>query len=131
MSAAVREAHATDEPPGAEEPRRWRWTRDDYYRMAEVGLLPPDARVELIDGEVLYMSPQRTPHFNAVSRGQRVLSRVFGEGYWARAQGPLSLNLEMEPEPDLAVVPGTEDDYEEAHPNTAVLVVEVSDTTLR
>jgi Uma2 family endonuclease len=99
--------------------------------MAEVGLLPPDARVELIDGDILYMSPQKTPHFNAVSRGHRVLSLLFGEGYWVRSQGPLSLALEVEPEPDLAVVPGSEDDYEDSHPSTAVLIAEVSDTTLR
>ena len=50
MSAVVPKPLPPEQPTGAEEPRRWRWTQADYYRMAEVGLLPPDARVELIDG---------------------------------------------------------------------------------
>jgi Uma2 family endonuclease len=110
------------------EPRPRRWTREEYHRMVELGLFH-DQRIELIDGEILEMSPQEAAHFATIARLQKVLAEAFGAGYWVRAQGPLVLANHSEPEPDIAVVEGTIDDYSD-HPRTALLVVEVSHTTL-
>lgn len=106
-----------------------RWTREEYERMAAKGFFAPDARVELIDGIVYDMTPQNGPHASAVHRGLKVLERAFPDHY-IRVQSPLALTEDGEPEPDLAVVPGTIDDYDESHPSTALLVVEVADHSL-
>jgi Uma2 family endonuclease len=114
--------------------RRRRWTRDEYYRAAEVGVFRPDERLELLDGEILEkLSPQNPPHATALIKGARVLDDAFGRGHCTRQQLPLALNDESEPEPDLLVVPGTPDDYVDEHPGPADarLLVEIADTTLR
>ncbi|WP_161542414.1 Uma2 family endonuclease [Rhodothermus marinus] len=110
----------------------YRWTREAFEKLAEVGLIDPDARLELIDGEILQkMSPQSARHFTAVLKTEEALRTIFGPGYVVRVQGPLALGPYSEPEPDVAVVEGTIDDYVEAHPSTAVLVVEVADASLQ
>ncbi len=110
-------------------PLRLRVTRDMYHRMAELGLFE-GKRVELIEGEVIEMSPVSPRHFASGDSIQRLFNRLFGEGYWVRFQGPLALG-ESEPEPDIAVVSGSPEDYQEEHPRSAVLVVEISDATLQ
>jgi Uma2 family endonuclease len=110
--------------------RTHRWTRREYERMGEAGILAPDARTELIDGEVIEVSPQSSYHAATVSFAQEALRRAFGDGYTVRVQLPLALGEASEPEPDLAVAPGTPRDYVEAHPANAALVVEVADTSL-
>jgi Uma2 family endonuclease len=107
-----------------------RWTRQEYDRMAQAGILSPDDRVQLIAGEIVTMTPQNSPHAAAIGKTQRVLERLFGPDVWIRVQMPLIVDPDSEPEPDLAVVPGAPDDYRDAHPRTALLVIEVSDTTL-
>jgi len=107
-----------------------RWTLEEYYRMAETGVLARDERVELIEGEILKMSPQGSPHLTAIHRTLKALFKAFGFEAYVRVQGPLVLGPFSEPEPDLALVPGSELDYSEAHPSTALLVVEVSETTI-
>jgi Uma2 family endonuclease len=109
----------------------WRWTVDDYERMGELGLLGPEERVELIDGEVLEMSPQKSLHTGGVDKAARVFERAFGEGYYVRRQSPLTPAPTDAPEPDVAVVKGDIDDYLAGHPAEALLVLEVSDTSLR
>lgn len=111
-------------------PSPYRWTREAYYRLGEVGLLPPDARVELIEGEILEMAPQGPAHSTSTSTAQEALRAAFGPGFYVRSQMPLSLGLASDPEPDLAVVPGAPWDYLDGHPSTALLVVEVSEATL-
>ena len=106
------------------------WTREEYYKMAEAGILGPGERVELIEGEIIAMTPQDTPHAVAGSLVDEVLRTAFGTGFHVRSQRPLSLGLESEPEPDAAVVRGAARDFLKAHPTTAVLVVEISHTTL-
>lgn len=96
-------------------PKR-RWTRDEYYRMAETGILRPDDRVELIDGEILSMAPQKSPHATAVALALQALQDALGDGLYVRAQVPLTLDETNEPEPDLAVVPGSPRDYRDHHP---------------
>jgi len=98
--------------------------------MAESGILGPDDRVELIDGEILTMAPQKSPHATAVQLAQEALRAAFGDGFNVRPQLPLALAEMSEPEPDLAVVPGAPRDYRDSHPTTALLVVEVAETSL-
>jgi Uma2 family endonuclease len=107
-----------------------RWTRAEYERMAEAGLLREGRRTELVNG-VLYDLTQQTPlHAAGVSLGARALRRVFGAGFEIRVRMPLTLDPDSMPEPDLAVVRGTARDYLDAHPTTALLVVEVAHTSL-
>ena len=110
-------------------PKTIRWTREDYYKMAEAGLFE-GRRVELIRGEIFEMTPQLSPHAAAVRIADYTLRPVFGHGYVISIQLPLSLGLDSDPEPDLAVVPGAPRDFVGAHPSTAVLVLEVADSSL-
>lgn len=110
------------------DPQIKNWTRDDFYRMGDAGLFT-DQRVELIDGEILMMSPMKAAHAVAIGLTTAALRSIFGSGYWIRVQLPLVLGNVSEPEPDFAVVPGSPRDYRE-HPTTALLVVEISDSTL-
>lgn len=98
--------------------------------MVEAGVFAPDARLELLEGEVINMTPQRSRHATAVTLVQNALLAVFRVGFHVRTQLPLSLGDFSEPEPDVAVVKGSPRDYRDAHPAWAVLVVEVSETTL-
>ncbi len=107
-----------------------RWTRQAYDRMVEAGVFSPGERVELIDGEILEMSPQKSGHSTAVSLIAEALRAVFGTGYYIRVQMPMALDPYSEPEPDIVVVLGSPRDYRNAHPTSALLVVEVADTTL-
>jgi Uma2 family endonuclease len=108
-----------------------RWTRAEYDRMIDHGLLDEDDRVELIDGEILELAPQHSIHSAMVAQAQKVLEAAFGSGYHARVQMPFLLDPMSEPEPDIAVVSGVPRDYLEAHPHRAALLVEVAETTLR
>ncbi|HEV8580022.1 MAG TPA: Uma2 family endonuclease [Thermoanaerobaculia bacterium] len=107
-----------------------RWTREEYERMVEDGYFRPDERVELVNGIIYEMSPQKSWHAAAIQALQEFLGPVFKEGYNLRVQMPLALGLHSEPEPDVAVVQGHWRDYRDSHPSTAVLVIEVADTTL-
>jgi len=98
--------------------------------MVEAGVLAPGERAELIDGEVLAMPPQGSLHATAVRLAEEALRAAFGAGYDIRVQMPLALDPSSEPEPDVAVVRGSPRDYRDAHPTSALLVVEVADTTL-
>jgi Uma2 family endonuclease len=106
------------------------WTREEYARLAEVGVLRPDEHVELIDGEIVEVPPQRSRHTTGVYLAQEALRAAFGDGFVVRVQMPLALGQHSEPEPDVAVVRGGPRDFVAAHPTSALLVVEVSDTTL-
>jgi len=114
-------------------PRPHRLTVDDYYRMAEVGLLPPDARVELIEGGIVDMAPIGSRHAAAVDLlAERFMRAVAGAAI-VRIQGPIRLGRSSEPQPDLAVLRLRTDRYANSHPTAAdvLLLVEVSDTTLQ
>ena len=114
-------------------PRPHRLTVDEYYRMAEVGLLPPDARVELIDGEIIDMAPIGSRHAAAVDLlAERFIQAAKGTVV-VRIQGPVRLGPRSEPQPDHAVLRPRADRYARSHPTAAdvLLVVEVSDATLR
>jgi Uma2 family endonuclease len=105
------------------------WTAEQAYRLAELGFLD-DRRVELLDG-VLYEMTTNPPHAVAVGLAAEVLRVRFAPANMVRVQLPLDFGRRSVPEPDLAVVPGSPRDYLQHHPTSALLVVEVSDATLR
>lgn len=105
------------------------WTRDEYHRMADLGFFERQ-RVELVEGQVIEMAAMRSPHAAAVDLVDAALKAVFGPGYYIRQQKPFVISDISEPEPDVAVVPGTIRDYTEVHPTAAALLVEVADTSV-
>ncbi|MCE2515722.1 MAG: Uma2 family endonuclease [Acidobacteria bacterium] len=107
------------------------WSRAEYEHATAAGVFGTEPRIELIDGEVVEMTPQGSRHFTGVRLVEHALRRAFGAGFDVRSQGPLAIADDSEPEPDVAVVEGGIRDYRDAHPTTAVLVVEVSDDSLR
>jgi len=114
-------------------PRRHRVTVHDYHRMAEVGVLAPDARVELIEGEIIDMAPIGKDHQSIVDQLNRMLVRAVGEDAIVRVQGSVRLGEWSEPQPDLVVLRPSPDFYRARFATGAdsFLVIEVSDTTLR
>jgi len=112
---------------------RHRFTVDEYHRMAEAGLLSEDDRVELIDGEILEMTPIGSRHHACVMRLDELLRRpgVPG-GYIVSVQGPVQLDEGNEVQPDVALLRRRPDFYagELPGPEDVLLIVEVSDTTL-
>jgi Uma2 family endonuclease len=114
-------------------PRRHRITVDEYYRMAEVGLLAPDARVELIDGEIIDMAPLGTDHSGVVSDLNYLFMHAVGDRGIVRIQSEVRLDRSSEPQPDIAVLAPQAHRYRHVHPAPAdvLLLIEVSDSTLR
>lgn len=110
------------------DPQPLRWTRVEYYRMAELGFFD-NKRVELIGGEIVEMSPMKTAHATAISLVIEVLRNLFDKNFVVRGQLPLSFSKTDEPEPDVAVVEGNIRDFIESHPAKSVLIIEISDTT--
>jgi len=106
---------------------------EEYYRMAEVGLLAPDARTELIEGEVIEMGRMGSPHAGKVGQLNHLIVPVLGYSAQIRVQLPVHLDDYSEPMPDLAVVRPQKDFYTSRHPGSAdtLLIVEVSDSSLR
>jgi len=117
----------------ADPPRRHRLTVSDYYRMAEVGILAPDARVELIDGEIIDMAPPGSLHAATVHRLNRILVRAAGDDAVVLVQNPVRLGKYSEPQPDLALLKSRDDFYSRNHPvsDDVLLVVEIADSSLR
>ena len=107
-----------------------RWTREEYERLGVLGVIGPEERVELIEGEIVVVPPMQSPHGTGIQLAYEALRTIFGAGFAVRVQLPIALGQYSEPEPDVAVVVGTPRDYKDAHPSTAVLVVEVSDSML-
>ncbi len=98
--------------------------------MIDAGVLTPEDHVELIDGEIVTVTPQKSRHATAVCLAETALRQAFGEHVNVRTQLPLALDPASEPEPDVAVVAGSPRDYRDAHPSTALLIVEVADASL-
>ncbi len=112
---------------------RHRYTVDDYYRMGEVGILAADARVELIDGEVIEMPPIGAPHASVVTDLQNRLIATVGQRAIVRVQNPIHLGRHDEPQPDIALVTPPASKYRTRHPEAAdlLLLIEVAETSLR
>jgi Uma2 family endonuclease len=106
------------------------WTVDEFQRAYDLGAFGVGVRVELLEGIIVEKQGQSVPHAWAICAMYETLRGVFTEGSDVRNQLPLILGPRSKPEPDLAVVVGSFNDYKRDHPTTAALVVEVSDTTL-
>lgn len=115
----------------AVELKRRRFTRAEYHRMAETGILKPNARVELIDGEIIEMSPIGGPHVACVDRLTRIFTRGVGDDTIVRIQGSIALSDDGEPEPDVVLLRFREDFYasDPATERDVLLIVEVADTS--
>lgn len=105
------------------------FSTSEYYMMADHGMFHGE-RVELLGGAVVVKSPHNPPHCNSVTRATGHLVRTFGENYLVRCQLPLSLGEGNEPEPDFAVVTEAMMHGNTRHPTRALLVIEVSDSSL-
>lgn len=106
------------------------WTRHEYERMIDAGILVEGEKAELIAGEIIVKVPQNSPHATGVGKGQDALTNTLPSGFLVRVQLPLALDPDSEPEPDLAVVAGARDDYAGEHPRSAIIVIEVADSSL-
>jgi Uma2 family endonuclease len=107
---------------------RKRWTIDEFH---EIYRLPAfeSKKLVLLDGEILEMPNPNAPHDAGLGLALATLTGAFGTGFWVRGQMALRLSQSSDPMPDVAVVPGSPRDYPQ-QPTTALLVVEVSDTSL-
>ncbi|MDX6378983.1 MAG: hypothetical protein QOI57_7 [Rubrobacteraceae bacterium] len=104
-----------------------RSTVDEYYRMAEIGILSEDDRVELIEGEIIDMAPMGDRHANCLRRLDTLLNRRLRETALVSTQCPIHINDLTEPEPDIALLKMRDDFYAE-HPRAqdVLVAIEVS-----
>jgi Uma2 family endonuclease len=103
------------------------WTREEYYRLGDLGFFD-GRRVERIHGEIIEMSPIGWLHVVTKTRTADLLRAVFAGVAWVNEQGVLPTD-DSDPQPDVAVIPGRIEDYQD-HPSTALFVVEIADSTL-
>jgi Uma2 family endonuclease len=111
------------------EPQLHNWTKQEYYKMVEVGLFE-GKHVELIEGQIIEMSPMGSLHRTAIILASEMLRNIFIGRYFISTQCPMDMGESSDPEPDIAVISGEIRDYTHAHPTSAVLIVEVADTSL-
>jgi Uma2 family endonuclease len=112
------------------EPRTRRFSRAEYERLIDLGVFQPGEAIELIGGELMVAEPQGAAHYTAIQKTAKALEAAFGTGWTVRTQGPIGLDDDSEPEPDVAVVPGSPDDYGRAHPSHPALTTEVAEASL-
>ena len=131
MTATAVAARPEASPPSlAPQPRRF--TADEYRRMAEVGVLAENERLELIAGEIVVMSPIGPLHADVVDRLARLAFDQCGPELRIRVQNPLALSTGDVFQPDLAILRPRPEGYATSHPTAddVLLVVEVADATL-
>lgn len=106
------------------------WTVEEYHRMIDAGILTPDDKVELLDGRIIQMSPQKPPHAGTTQRVDRYLQNILRDKAEIRVQLPITLST-SEPEPDIAVVRIDIAAYGDRHPTSIaiLLLIEVSYST--
>ena len=112
----------------AKQPRTHRWNTDEYLQLGELGCFA-GRRVELLDGRIIDIPPQKNSHVFSVQRTVEVLTRIFGANFWVRSQATLKLGRRGAPDPDVAVVAGAARPGN-SYPTNAVLILEISDATL-
>lgn len=112
---------------------RKRFTVDEYYKMAGIGILKDGERTELIDGEVIEMSPMGVPHSSAVMRVTAFFTSALKDKVTVAVQLPVRLNAFNEPQPDIGLLRLRKDFYRSRHPGPGdvLLILEISDTSLR
>ena len=108
------------------------FTTTEYHRLRETGFFKEDDRVELLDGEIIAMSPIGPKHAGCVIRLITYLSRKVGRHALVNAQNPVWLNEYSEPQPDIALLKPREDFYMNSHPTPedTLVAIEVADSTL-
>ncbi|HKP10723.1 MAG TPA: Uma2 family endonuclease [Blastocatellia bacterium] len=111
--------------------KHWAFTVDDYMRMLEAGILTEDDRIELIEGEIIEMSPIGDAHAACVKKGNALFHRVVGQRAIVSVQDPIRLDNYSEPQPDLALLKPRGDFYAQSKPTPAdvLLIVEVADSS--
>lgn len=109
-----------------------RFTVDDYHRLIELGFIQEGDRIELIRGELVQMVAKGTPHSVCNTKLWRQLDRLLGDRAVVRGQEPVTLPDNSEPEPDVVIARGKDNDYLAHHPfpEDILLIIEVSDSTL-
>jgi Uma2 family endonuclease len=112
--------------------RHYYFTAAEFESMGEAGILRKDARLELIEGEIVEMSPIGSRHAACVKFLSRFLNRAVGDEFIVSTQDPIRLNDFSEPQPDVALLRLRDDFYKNAHPTPAdvLLVIEVADTSV-
>ena len=115
-----------------ERPRRL-FTVDEYHQMADAGIFGPEERVELIDGEIIEMSPIDPRHAGCVININRLLVTRLGDRAVVSPQNPVVIRPRSEPQPDMLVLRRREVSYSRAHPTPedVLLAIEVANTTAR
>ena len=113
--------------------KRRQITVDEYYRMGEVGLIAPDERVELIEGEIIDMAPIGSDHASFVIQLTNLLVNAVQDKGFVSVQNPIRLSNRSEPEPDFAILKPRADVYRKQLPTAAdtLLLIEVSNTSER
>jgi Uma2 family endonuclease len=106
------------------------FSRQDFDNMIRAGIIGEDEHLELIGGRIVVMSPEGPLHAAAIDLGAEVLRGTFGAGHTVRVRHPLAVADDDEPEPDIAVVRGGPRDHLTEHPHQALLIVEVSESSL-
>ena len=132
--AAAPAAAVPEQPiPGRQGPETRKFTVAEYYRMADAGVLSPEERVQLIEGEIIVMPPIGPGHASGVALSNRAFSRQAGEQFIVQVQNPLRMDDGSEPEPDVMLLRPRADYYAAGHPTPAdtFVVLEVSDSTLQ
>jgi Uma2 family endonuclease len=109
-------------------PRRWK--RIEYDQLIDRGIFQPGERLELLGGQLIVREPQGGAHALGVELVAEALREAFGAAARIRVQLPVALDDESEPEPDVSVVGGPLADADPALPSGALLIVEVSDSSL-
>jgi len=107
------------------------FTTDDFSKMHEAGIIGPDERVELVDGEIIKLNPGKR-HVACTMRASRFFIEAFGPRACVSIQNPIVLDIYNEPKPDVVILKPREDFYAstEPAPEHSFFVVEISDTTL-
>src|ERR1017187_5808317 len=113
-------------------PTKHRFSVKEYYRMAETGVLRPDARVELLDGQIIDMSPIGPFHGSVTKHLIQLFTGAAKDRWITAVQDPVRLDEHSEPQPDLMLLKPVPDFYRKRHPHPedVYLLVEISDTTL-
>ncbi|MBI3769427.1 MAG: Uma2 family endonuclease [Deltaproteobacteria bacterium] len=111
-------------------PSEAQYTVERYFRLVDEGILGPDDRVELLEGVIVAMAPHSPAHATGITCAAEALRDAVGKRATIRIQLTFIAGRHSAPEPDIAVVPGRVSDYRAVHPATALLLVEVADSSL-
>jgi Uma2 family endonuclease len=111
---------------------RYRFTVDEFHRMGEVGIFPEGNRLELVNGEIVEMTPIGSAHATCVRDLDEWLQPLLRGEAVVSAQQPLTVEFDGEPIPDITILRPRADRYRHSHPTSAdaVLVIEVGDSSV-